>query len=147
MTRPPPGSIRLRIALLAVLLYAGISTARWVRRAAAWPSRPGADEISRYERRFDALRTALPAQGTVGYLGHPNPDDPEPPDGDSPALLHFRRYLLAQYSLAPLLLIESTDPEFVIGNFDPGAVLKPPAGFQNVGEFGDGLVLFRRVTP
>ena len=70
-----------------------------------------------------------------------------PADGPSPALVHFRRYLLAQYSLAPLLLVENTTPEFVIGNYEPGAEPPPPAGFHQAADFGDGLVLFRRTEP
>jgi hypothetical protein len=35
----------------------------------------------------------------------------------------------------------------VVGNFEPGAEPPPPAGFETSGEFGDGLVLFRRSRP
>jgi hypothetical protein len=141
----PRASGRALIALSAILLYAGVSTARWVRPTAQWPARGGPVEISASERRFRALRPVLPVTGVVGYQGHPDPNGPA--DGVSPALLHFRRYLLAQYSLAPLLLVENTEHEFVIGNFDPGAEPPPPAGFERLGEFGDGLVLFRRTAP
>jgi hypothetical protein len=107
----------------------------------------GTDEISRYERRFDRLRQALPRSGVLGYIGHPDPTAPATPGVPSPALLHFRRYLLAQYALAPLLVVEDTSAEFVVGNFDPGTERPPPAGFRQVGEFGDGLVLYRRSVP
>jgi hypothetical protein len=150
MTGPaagPRSNVRLGLALLAVLLYAGVSSGRWLRRPAEGRPRAGLDEISLYERRFAALRPALPARGRVGYLGDPDPAGPPPAEGESAALLHFRRYLLAQYSLAPLLLVESTDPEFVIGNFDPGAPRAAPPGFRQVGTYADGLVLFRREGP
>lgn len=126
--------------MVLVLVYAGASTLRWLDRAAEWPARSAQDEISAYQRRLEALRPVLPARGVVGYLGDPEPTGPG-------ALQHFRRYLLAQYSLAPLLLIESTEPELVVGNFDPGPTPAPPAGFQLVRDFGDGLVLFRRSAP
>jgi hypothetical protein len=138
---------RTRIALLLVLLYAGASTVRWLQRAADWPARASRDEISTSEVRFAGLRTMLPARGVVGYLGHPEPVGATPREANAAALLHFRRYLLAQYSLAPLLLIENTDPEFVVGNFDPGAAHPAPAGLRVVRDFGDGLVLFRRSPP
>jgi hypothetical protein len=138
---------RIRIALLLVLLYAGASTVRWLQRAADWPARASRDEISTYEARFAGLRTLLPVRGVVGYLGHPEPAGATPHEANAAALLHFRRYLLAQYSLAPLLLIESADPEFVVGNFDPGVAHPAPAGLRVVRDFGDGLVLFRRSQP
>lgn len=146
----PEGSwagARARIALLLLLLYAGASTARWLQRGASWPARASQDEISKYERRFVELRTMLPARGVVGYLGDPEPTGATPRDSNAAALLHFRRYLLAQYSLAPVLLIESTEPEFVIGNFDPGTGPRTPAGLRVVKRFGDGLVLFQRTAP
>lgn len=143
----PAWSARVVIALVAILLYAGLSTGRWARRAAQWPARAGTDEITAYEHRFDRLRPALPPTGVVGYMGHPDPEAPATAGVASPALLHFRRYLLAQYSLAPRLLVEDTMPEFVIGNFEPGVEPPPPAGFHRAGDFGDGVVLFRRGRP
>jgi hypothetical protein len=135
---------RTRIALLVVLLYSGASTAKWVHRGAEWPAHPAQDEISTYERRFAELRTMLPPRGVVGYLGHPAPTGATPRDSNAAALLHFRRYLLAQYTLSPLLLIESTEPELVVGNFDPGVGMPRTAGLRVVRDFGDGLVLLRR---
>jgi hypothetical protein len=141
-----PGT-RARVALLLVILYAGASTAQWVRRGAEWPAHASQDEISAYERRFAELRAMLPDRGIVGYLGTPAPTGASPQEANAAALLHFRRYLLAQYTLAPILLNESTEPELVVGNFDPGAVLPPPAGLRLLRDFGDGLVLFRRSGP
>jgi hypothetical protein len=135
---------RSGVALLLILLYAGVSTARWVHRAAAWPPGSRQDEITVYESRFRLLRSALPAGGVVGYLGHPEPTGATPRDSNAAALLHFRRYLLAQYSLAPVLLIESTDHELIVGNFDPDSSPPAPPGFRLVRDFGDGVVLFRR---
>lgn len=136
----PSARARIRIAVALILIYAGASTLHWLDRAAEWPARSAQDEISAYQRRLEVLRPALPARGVVGYLG-----DPEPTGAG--ALQHFRRYLLAQYSLAPVLLIESAEPDLVVGNFLPGATPAPPAGFQLVRDFGDGLVLFRRSGP
>lgn len=135
---------RARVALLLVLLYAGASTVRWLWQAAEWPAGTSQDEISTYERRFAELRTMLPARGVVGYLGHPEPAGATPREANAAALLHFRRYLLAQYALAPVLLIESAQPELVVGNYERGATPPTPAGLRMVRDFGDGLVLFRR---
>ena len=130
-------------ALLLILLYGGVSTARWVHRAAR-PAGPAQDEITAYESRFRLLRSALPARGVVGYLGYPEPTGITPQDSNAAALLHFRRYLLAQYSLAPVLLIESTDHELIVGNFVPESLPPAPRGFRLVRDFGDGVLLFRR---
>jgi hypothetical protein len=140
-------STRTRIALLLVLLYAGASTVHWLRLGAELSARVEPDEISAYEHRFEEVRSVLPPRGVVGYLGHPDPTGATPRAADAAALLHFRRYLLAQYSLAPVLLIKSTEPEFVVGNFDVSAPRPTPAGLRLVRDFGDGLVLFRRSLP
>jgi hypothetical protein len=134
---------RTRIAILLVLLYAGASTVRWVQRASEWPTGAAQDEISTYEHAFGDLRAMLPAHGTVGYLDRLGPAGAPADDPKSEALLRFRRYLLAQYFLAPVLLVKSTDPEFVIGNFGPEAVPEVPTGLRVIRDFGDGLVLFR----
>jgi hypothetical protein len=139
---------RVRIAVLLVLCYAGSWAVQGLNRPKERLARPGQDEISAYERRFDKLRSVLPAQGVVGYLGHPA--EAEVPPGETRAAaahLHFRRYLLAQYALAPVLLIESTEPELVVGNFDRGPLPTAPPGFRVVGDFGEGLVLYRRLPP
>jgi hypothetical protein len=133
--------------LLLVLVYVGASTVRWLQRGAEWPARPAKDEISAYEHRFQELRSVLPARGVVGYLGDPEPTQATPDQANAAALLHFRRYLLAQYTLAPLLLIESSEPELVIGNFEPGALPPAPPGLQVVRNYGDGVVLFRPSGP
>jgi hypothetical protein len=137
-------SARARIALVLVLLYAGATTVRWLHRGAEWPAHPAEDEISANDRRFEKLRAVLPVRGVVGYLGHPEPTGATPRQANAAALLHFRRYLLAQYALAPVVLIESTELEFVVGNFDPGALPPAPAGLRVMRDFGDGLVVFRR---
>jgi hypothetical protein len=135
---------RARVALALVLLYALASGAAWIKLAATAPRRSASDEISTYERRFRDLRAALPAQGVVGYLGHPDPDGRTSEEREANSLLHFKRYLLAQYALAPVVLIESTEPQLVVGNFDPGTAPSAPRGFRIERDFGNGLVLFRR---
>jgi hypothetical protein len=148
MTAPPTWArLRVRIALGLVLLYAGASAARWAHHAMAWRAAAGQDDISANERRFAELGALLPDTGVVGYLGDPPLTAPTPAGSQSAALLHFRRYLLAQYALAPALLVEGTEPGLVVGNFDSGPTPPTPAGFQIERAFGDGLVLFRRVAP
>jgi hypothetical protein len=134
--------MRVRIAFLVLLLYVGASVLRCLSRATESAPSPGLDEISAYEHRFQELRTVLPQSGVVGYWGHPELTTALP--GQGLAHLHFQRFLLTQYALAPVLLIEGTEPEFVVGNFDPGAVPPSPQGLRLVRDFGNGVVLFRR---
>jgi hypothetical protein len=135
---------RTRIALALVLLYALASGAAWLRLAATAARRSAPDEVSAYDQRFRKLRPALPARGVVGYLGDPEPGGRTDEARDANSLLHFKRYLLAQYALAPLVVIESTEPEFVVGNFDSGTTPPTPPGFRIERDLGDGLVVFRR---
>ena len=74
-------------ALLLILLYGGVSTARWVHRAR--PAGPAQDEITAYESRFRLLRSALPARGVVGYLGYPEPTGTTPQDSNAAASIHL----------------------------------------------------------
>jgi hypothetical protein len=135
---------RTRLGLALVLLYALASGAAWLRLAASTTGRSAPDEISTYERRFQEVRAALPARGVVGYLGRTDTAGRTPAERDASSLLDFKHYLLAQYALAPVVLIESTEPDFVVGNFDGGRAPSTPAGFRIERDFGNGLVLFRR---
>jgi hypothetical protein len=135
---------RTRLGLALLLLYALASGAAWLKLATSTTGRTAPDEISIYERRFDGLRAALPARGVVGYLGRTDPAGRTHAERDASSLLAFKRYLLAQYALAPVVLIESTEPDLVVGNFDQGRAPSTPAGFRIERDFGNGLVLFRR---
>lgn len=90
-----------------MLLSAGIAaniSAYFADRRAATARGVQPDAVTEDGRRYDALALWLPARGTIGYL--PPPDWP----GDDAA----RRFYLAQYALAPRVVVMSTAPEFVI---------------------------------
>jgi hypothetical protein len=135
---------RTRLGLVLVLLYALASGAAGLKLAGGAFRRPAPDEISTYERRFHEIRAALPTRGVVGYLGRTDTTGRSPAEREASSLLDFKRYLLAQYALAPVVLIESTEPDFVVVNFDHGSAPSSPPGFRVERDFGDGLVLFRR---
>lgn len=135
---------RTRLGLALVLLYALASGAAWLKLAGSAAGRSAPDEISTYERRFQEVRAALPARGVVGYLGRTDSAGRTPAEREASSLLDFKRYLLAQYALAPVVLIESTEPDIVVGNFDRGKAPSTPVGFRIERDFGNGLVLFRR---
>ena len=58
----------------------------------------------------------------------------------------FRRFLLTEYALAPLVLINDTTPDLIVGNFHPDSVPSaPPApDLRLVRDFGDGVWLLRK---
>lgn len=135
--------VRVRIGVLSVILFALLSSGLGLRRALEPPQ----EDISRYEARFRLLRSALPPGGVVGYLTEPPHDD-------------YRRWAfsLTQYALAPLVIIDSTAPALVIGNFQsvlPGGgrpfhpwssdAVRDAADptLVPVRDFGDGVLLFR----
>lgn len=131
---------RAGIGLLLLLLYAAVSDARWIYRAGrGLIDARGEDTITRYERRFHGLRRALPARGVIGYVSGAGPEGFKTED--------FRRFLLTEYALAPLVLINDTAPELIVGNFTPdSAPSAPPApDLQLVRDFGDGVWLLRKV--
>lgn len=93
------------------------------------------DPITSYEHRFRELRQALPPRGVVGYTSATRPEAFTSED--------FKRFVLTEYALAPLLVLDDTAPELVVGNFADSA-LTPPPGFQPVRNFGHGVWLLRK---
>jgi hypothetical protein len=81
-----------------------------------------------YEQRFDDVRKILPAHGTVGYFS------------DVPA--DVGRYYLTQYALAPLVVENSTNHYFVVGNLsDARSPIPMNRDWVLVRNFGNGVVL------
>jgi hypothetical protein len=82
------------------------------------------------DRRFAALKAALPAQGTIGYVGEPG----APVDV-------LGNYYLTQYALAPLILENSPNHPLVVGNF-PSSSPQTPDNLKLIRDFGNGVLLF-----
>ncbi|MFL5493741.1 MAG: hypothetical protein ACJ8DC_05070 [Gemmatimonadales bacterium] len=95
------------------------------------------DSITSYEHRFLELRQALPARGVVGYTSGTRPEAFTTGD--------FKRFVLTEYALAPLLVLHDTAPELVVGNFADSA-MTPPPGFRAVRDFGHGVWLLRKTA-
>jgi hypothetical protein len=128
---------RTALGVLLLLAYVAVSDARWVYRAArALLDARADDPITRYERRYRELRRALPAHGVIGYVDGAEPFGTE----------EFRRFLLTEYALAPLVLINDTTPELIVGNFNSDSIQPGPTepGLQPVHDFGDGVWLLRK---
>lgn len=103
------------------------------------PNLWGRDRITVSESRYEQIKKALPPHGTVGYISNLKADDIRFDPG-------FGEYYLAQYALAPLVVIYSSDQPLVIGNFR-GSTPVSSAAVPNmvlVKDFGNGIMLFRR---
>jgi hypothetical protein len=105
--------------------------------------------ISGYLNRFEPLREILPRSGAVGYLDGMADDEIATPrnkyllDESLPTLQLY----LAQYSLAPIILVRSLDYRFVVGNYrnpKPDFETYRQMGLIPLRNFGNGVVLFRQ---
>jgi hypothetical protein len=114
-----PLRVRIGFLLLIVLSFRMIQT-----RIPPWNSwkaaGPNSDMVSRSELRFADIQKALPEYGRVGYVTD-IPSDQVLANGDAAG-----RYFLAQYTLAPLQVINSGEEKVVVGDF------KEPKGLQSV---------------
>ena len=125
----PRFSPRITIATTIFILGCLLSTARVVIEAPN-PARLHSDDIqTRSDQRFADVKAALPQQGIVGYIG----------DSNSPA-----DYYLAQYALAPLVLDNSLNHSFIVGNFStsPAPQNLPTAHLHLLKDFGNGVLLY-----
>jgi hypothetical protein len=102
------------------------------------PEQRWASTVARYDGpRFAGLAGEfLPGQ-LVGYVQ----DDPEETEIPRP-------YYLAQYVLAPVILIEDTTPPLVVLNGRPGGTIPPAVGKRPLlRDLGDGVRLFGPEKP
>lgn len=123
-------------AVLCVAAVSVLSVGRFfVRIADFYPTAPSPDGVTEFNNRFRELRAMLPPRGVIGYM-----TDPNVPPGDTNAQAE---YYLAQYALAPVLVVNSSEQRYVVGNFHleiaKGGLRD--RGFKLVREFGNGIVL------
>jgi len=133
--------IRVRVGLLLMLAFTLVSNVQLLRIATSgYATVAETDEITRYEAHFQELKKVLPPHGVVGYIADPNP---ESVIHDTP---YFKRYVLTQYSLSPVIVVDNIEPELIIGNFHPATNSKRVSipGLTLIKDFGDGVMLFRR---
>jgi len=91
--------------------------------------------MAQRDQRFELLRTALPRRASLGYVS----------DVSNEADLEMR-IMLAQFSLAPTLLVLGSDRVPVLGDFsNPNSIgLGRELKLSVLHDFGDGVVLFGR---
>jgi hypothetical protein len=120
--------------LLVIVAICLLSEFRLVKQAGRLhPSLWGREPQSLYDKRFDDVRKLLPKRGVVGYLS------------DSPG--NVGNYYFTQYALAPLVVDNSTDHHYVIGNFgDPHSPISINHDWVLLRDFGNGVVLFENRT-
>ena len=121
----------------AVMLLVGSALlANLSNLADLWRANPAPNDImAQRDQRFLLLRDALPKRGTVGYLSDA-----------ANATDHEIRLMLAQFALAPVILVSGADQALVVGEFsDPAAVARGrDMKLTVIRDLGDGLVLFAR---
>jgi hypothetical protein len=139
------GQVKLAVAL--VLLYAAATSLARARMISHAFRSPATDEITRYEGRMLALRDALPPGGIVGYVTDPPLEDTSSVRRAADLHDRFKAYLLAQYVLAPRVMVVDTAREWVVGNYQEDRTAPSLPGYHIVREFGRGVVLYRRITP
>jgi hypothetical protein len=121
----PNDPTRVKIGLLLIALFASVSQLQALRRArVAYRSLSRPDEVTLYEVRLRELKQALPAHGVVGYVSD-STGDAERPDSDQ-ARRSFKRYLLTQDTLAPVVVVRSVNADLVVGDFEASGGFRPP---------------------
>ncbi|MBI2687540.1 MAG: hypothetical protein HYX27_14600 [Acidobacteria bacterium] len=127
---------RLLGAVLFVSAVSLLSVGRFFFQIADfYPKAPSPDGVTDFDRRFQALRSMLPPKGIIGYM-----TDPDTPANDTNAQAE---YYLTQYALAPIVVVNSPDQRFVVGNFHNAVTTGSlrDRGFKLVREFGNGIAL------
>ena len=127
-----PRRISIAIAVFAACCL--LSTVQMVVKTPGPSSlKNSADTVTQgSDRRFAALKAALPERGVVGYVGESGAD-----------AVVLADYYLTQYALAPLVVDRSPNHPVVVGNFPSGPPAQPPQeNLRLVKDFGNGVLLF-----
>lgn len=125
----------VKVGALTLLVVAAL-VASLPNLSKIWRVKPAPNvEMAWRDQRFEPLRNALPKRGTVGYLSDA-----------ANGMDHEMRIMLAEFSLAPLILVSGGDQELVVGDFtDPAAIAKGiELNLTVIRDFGEGVVLFAR---
>ena len=137
MKTPSPQFAAAACGLIAVLsLWNTLDACRKTETGAARGNPYG---IELQQARLQGLISSLPAVSVVGYFTDP----------DSGLVTDVGKLLGAEYAFAPRILVRQSQfpQQWVVGDFSRPIDLAGFAqmhGFQLVGDFGDGIVLFKR---
>ncbi len=93
--------------------------------------------IAGFEGHYEPLRQVLPKRGVVGYITEPSRDPADP--------ITVAEFYVTQYALAPVIVVNSPNQDYVIGNFRTAP--QPSYYFDRnltlLKDFGNGVALFR----
>jgi hypothetical protein len=127
---------RVKIVALALVLFNALvihlNILRTNRYSISDPPTLGQDEISLYERRFEALKRDVPPGSVVGYVE------------DRPEFWTAKQYYLTQYALMPSVVVYDPTREVIVGNFsNPEKSAEVLAFYKltTVKDFGNGVML------
>jgi hypothetical protein len=131
---------RPRAGMILLVVCACVSASWQLGRVAVTPAPAERypEAVAYYdEQRFAELAGALPPGGVVGYI------EDELRDAAMP-----QHYYLAQYVLAPCVLVEDSQRPRVLVNGRPERAVRPPmAGGRLLHDPGNGVRLFGREGP
>ncbi len=145
-----PATINKRqlIGVVLLVVLACLSAFNALRQnARSYEEAPKTDPVTIHEARIARLKEFLPPSGSVGYITTVENDRIFAAEKTFSNVEFLAQYVLTQYNLAPLAVLNSPDLPVVIGNFIEG----PPApGFPeknsliSIRDFGDGLILYQK---
>jgi hypothetical protein len=119
------------IILLCLSMYSAF--VGYQRASAASEGMEGDDMVTAWDKRLRKVRQFLPDHGIIGYLA--DWDIPNAKYGSSDQEVEF---LLAQYTVAPVVLERGADHELILGNFSDSG---NPEKIDNIQEiFGVSLI-------
>jgi hypothetical protein len=115
------------IILCSLSVYSSLNTYKIAKAAVGDVSSD--DMVTAWDKRLRKIRTMLPEYGVIGYVA--DWDIPGSVFGSSDQEVEF---LLAQYTVAPVVLERGTDHDLILGNFsDNGDPTKLENVQQNLG--------------
>jgi hypothetical protein len=147
---------RAAAAVGIVVMAALIQLTTWL-RSLDWRADPRQSELSAHETRFEALRTALPRDATVGFLMA------APPEAVLAHPVKAAYLFRLQYTLAPVLVLNDPNQPLMVADLE--ALAHDEAVFESddgenmivlpedraplalVRDFGTDTMLFRRTIP
>jgi hypothetical protein len=140
MSAGTPARIKAGLVLVfALALLSGLP--QIVSKPVEWARGMPEDAVVARDRRFAELRKALPQRGTIGYVT----DGPlARPLGDGKVDSVF---WIARYCLAPLIVVNSTEPEIIVGDFstlESGAQVIAGQHLVVIRRFENGVCLLRK---
>ena len=128
----------------ALLAFIGVGSLLAGIQNLAGKASPGAatgDQVATWESRYRALKERLPFQrGFVGYVS----------DADTANITFEAEYVVAQYAMAPIIVVRGADQEWNIGNFNRGTLgswsRANPDSFE-ITHIRGPLYLLHRLSP